>query len=208
MVDEIITLEQVRKKYYTYILAYPDNYISADGIDLSNIVFYCGKGTMKPGQAASQQRINFHEAEVRSHLNFKFKCRCIKCKVIKRIWEVNKEVYKAVIYETDIEKDALLHEWVMINMIYASPHLTNTIGNVYHWERVREKQHRDIMKARAEYDLKSQQKRERTYCLSPESQVVLVELAQQDGLSTLEYLEQLIKSQSVQRDLVSEVVCK
>lgn len=49
------------KKYYTYRYAYPQGFIHADGTDLSGVVFYVGKGTVK----RYNQRIDDHEAEAR-----------------------------------------------------------------------------------------------------------------------------------------------
>ncbi len=105
-----------QKKYYTYTLAYPE--------EMEGHVFYVGKGT--------GDRMLEHEIEAKKGSPGR------KCDTIREIWAKGYEVQKSIVYETDIEQDALIYEWAGINMIWTSPHLTNFTANVYGPELRRE----------------------------------------------------------------------
>ncbi|SRR5260221_4634793 len=192
MVAAIVTFEQVQKKYYVYVLKYPQGYITKKGVDLSGVVFYVGKGTAVPPGKKAIERIDQHEAEALHGNHYG------RHGTIQQIWSRGMQVQKEKVYETDIERDALLFEWVGINMIWATPHLMNMKNNVYHRERVIN-QNRQLVK-----EIITEP--ERTYIISSESQEILVELAHTKGMKPLEYLEQLIKSDSVACSLVSEAL--
>jgi len=98
--------------WYNYTYAYPDGYIE-DGIDLTDIVFYVGKGT--------KGRIDQHEKEAQKG------CDCQKCQVIRRIWEKGFPVKKRIVFETLVESDALTREMELIAK-HSGKHLTNIIG--------------------------------------------------------------------------------
>lgn len=98
-----------QKKYYTYTLAYPN--------EMGGHVFYIGKGT--------GDRMLTHEMEA------KHGYRGRKCRIIREILANGYQVQKNIVYETDIEQEALIYEWAGINMIWAGPHLTNTVANAY-----------------------------------------------------------------------------
>jgi hypothetical protein len=96
------------KTYYVYTYAYPD----PDGT-----VFYVGKGT--------GARIFIHEEDAQSG------CSCRRCRCIRQIWASGKPVKKRIVYETFVEQDALLYEWILINHVHNSPSLTNIRGNLH-----------------------------------------------------------------------------
>jgi hypothetical protein len=99
----------VSGKYYTYELAYPES--------MGGAVFYVGKG--KTEEKPWQDRINAHEREaMRGH-------DCQRHQIIRRIWENGEEVIKRKVFETDVEQDALIYEWVLVNLIYGRENLAN-----------------------------------------------------------------------------------
>ncbi len=90
-----------QKKYYVYTLAYPDG-----------TVFYVGKG--------QDDRLHCHEYDAR-HSDEEIKSRYLnleKCQIIRSIWEQGKQVEKNIVFETDVELDAYIYEWTLINMVY------------------------------------------------------------------------------------------
>ncbi len=91
-----------QKKYYVYTLAYPDD-----------IVFYVGKGQDDRIDRHEHDACRSDEAIKSRYLNLE------KCQVIRTIWEQCKQVKKNIVFETDIELDAYIYEWVLINMVYA-----------------------------------------------------------------------------------------
>ena len=97
------------KKYYVYTLAYPDG-----------TVFYIGKGT--------GDRIHEHEryAALSDEMMKYYYRNREKCQVIREIWAQGGEVQKSILYETDVELDAYIYEWALINMIYHDTRLTNS----------------------------------------------------------------------------------
>lgn len=97
--------------FYVYTHAYPDNFINAEGLDVSNAIFYVGKGT--------GDRIFGHETEARSGVVTK------KCDVIREIWAQGREVVKAIVFETDDEQEAYKVERILINTLKPTGRLTN-----------------------------------------------------------------------------------
>jgi hypothetical protein len=97
--------------WYNYTYSYPDGYIK-DGTDLTNIVFYVGKGT--------NSRINAHEKEARTG------CKCDKCKAIREIWDNGYPVKKRLVFETLVEEEALKNEKDLI-IKHSGEYLTNVI---------------------------------------------------------------------------------
>ena len=112
-----------QKKYYVYLYRYPD--------EMGGHVFYVGKGT--------GDRILTHEIEAAKGYRGR------KCEVIRAIWGNGYQVQKQIVYETDIQQDALIYERASINTIWAGPYLTNTIGNVYRHEIARREPTRDAL---------------------------------------------------------------
>lgn len=110
-------LSRTQNKHYTYKLAYPCGFAGNDGIDLSGIVFYVGKGTVMYG--TKTQRIDIHEYEARTG------CMCEKCIIIRTIWAKGLQVSKDKMLETNSESEALLNEKVGIQETYAGPYLIN-----------------------------------------------------------------------------------
>lgn len=174
-------------KYYVYVLKYPEQYTDKNNNDLSGIVFYAGKGSWRTKKSVIQ-RINEHEAEVRSGYTH-----TSKTKAIANVWANGKQIIKEIIYWTDTERDALLFEWACINMIYASPNLTNTTGNSYYWEKRKVQQERQMARHIAEWEERERDKHKRTYTVSSESQNILIKLSEEDGISCSECLEKLIR---------------
>lgn len=87
--------------YYVYTLSYP-----------TGVVFYVGKGT--------GDRIDYHEKEAKEGI------RSQKCKIIRQIWKNGGQVEKEKVYETLVERDALIYEWVLINIVYGLDRLANS----------------------------------------------------------------------------------
>jgi hypothetical protein len=104
---------QVMGKYYVYELAYPDDFLDQE---LAGVVFYVGKG--------KGNRINFHE-EAASGKHYD--CNQRKCAIIQEIQAQGKQVVKRKVYETDVEQDAYLYEWILIFMVYGPEKLTKMI---------------------------------------------------------------------------------
>jgi len=94
-----------RNRWYVYTLAWPSASI------YPNKVFYVGKGT--------KSRLFDHDEEAMQEFQSK------KCDTIRAIWATGGQVQKTVLYETDRELDALIYEWVLINLIYGEEDLTN-----------------------------------------------------------------------------------
>ena len=95
--------------WYNYTYSYPDGYYE-DGVDLSNIVFYVGKGT--------DNRIVSHEREAARE------CDCSKCEEIQKIWASGKPVKKRIVFETLVEAESLENEKRLI-LQHTSKWLTN-----------------------------------------------------------------------------------
>jgi predicted DNA-binding transcriptional regulator AlpA len=93
----IAALVQAKKRHYVYTLAYPDG-----------TVFYIGKG--------SGYRILQHEYDASKGYDFHNNPK--KCSVIRDIWKQGEQVQKNVVFETDVERDAIIYEWALINMVY------------------------------------------------------------------------------------------
>lgn len=89
--DYIAAVKQLAptRQFYVYTLAHPDGK-----------VFYVGKG-----QGA---RVSNHEREAST------KCRCYKCRTIRKIWQGGQEISKAIVFETEIEDNAFAHEIALI----------------------------------------------------------------------------------------------
>jgi hypothetical protein len=94
-----------QKKYYAYTLAYP-----------GGEVFYVGKGTKK--------RMNQHVIEATHPERSAYRNRR-KLRVIRKIWASGEQVQKAIIFDTDIEEEAYIYEWALINMTCMGENLTN-----------------------------------------------------------------------------------
>jgi excisionase family DNA binding protein len=99
------------RTYYVYTLSHP-----------TGEIFYIGKG--------SGPRIDHHEVHATrsSEVVEKQGLNAEKCRVIREIWAQGEEVEKKIVYETDVERDAYIYEWGLINMVYASAGLTNLKG--------------------------------------------------------------------------------
>lgn len=106
MIAKIVT-------WYNYLHMYPDGYVK-NGIDLTDVVFYVGKG--------QKARIDEHEKEARTD------CECNKCEVIREIWLDGYPVKKRIVFETLVESDALKNEKSLI-ALHASEYLTNIVHN-------------------------------------------------------------------------------
>ena len=89
--------------YYVYELAYPES--------MGGKVFYVGKGI--------RGRIHEHESEARKGVQSE------KCDIIREIWADGEKVVKRKVFETPIEQDAYIYEWVLINLIYKIDNLAN-----------------------------------------------------------------------------------
>lgn len=173
-----------QKQYYVYTLSYPNGYIDANGTDLSGVVFYVGKGTVH----------EYIDREV-DHEVYARKGRVGPTPAaIRRIWNQGKQVQKTKVYETGVEVDALMYEWVCIQFIYAGPYLTNISGNRYYYERKEEARLAMLARMLDEQERERRELCDRTYTVSARAQEVLVFLAQEHGLAPQECLEQLILS--------------
>jgi hypothetical protein len=112
----------------------------------------------------------------------------------RKIWNQGKQAQKTKVYETGVEVDALMYEWVCIQFIYAGPYLTNISGNRYYQEYKEEARLRMLARMLEEQDREKRELRDRTYTVSARVQEVLVSLAHERGLAPQECLEQLILS--------------
>jgi hypothetical protein len=174
-----------QKRYYVYTLSYPGGYTDANGTDLSGVVFYVGKGSTNERKI---DRMDDHEVYAR------------KGRVgptpaaIRKIWNQGKQIQKTKVYETGVEVDALMYEWVCIQFIYAGPYLTNISGNRYYQEYKEEARLRMLARMLEEHERERRELRDRTYTVSARAQEVLVSLAHERGLAPQECLEQLILS--------------
>jgi hypothetical protein len=101
--------------FYCYRLKYPVGFIADDGTDLSNVVFYVGKG--------QGDRMCHHEAEARLE-TLKEGANVQKVATIRSIWAKGMEVQKEVFGKTDSESDAFACEAEDIQE-NVSPYLTN-----------------------------------------------------------------------------------
>lgn len=99
--------------YFNYTLSYPEECFDGDGTDLSNIVFYVGKGTH-----LSRIDNHFREAAAR-------RCSCEKCNVIRWIWSKGKAPLRKIVFETLSEDEAFGNEQHLIQSEYKSKYLTN-----------------------------------------------------------------------------------
>lgn len=116
------------KRHYVYELRYPEGFSEKD-IDLSNVVFYVGKGTVAK---RGMQRIDYHEAGAdRGCLS--------NHKVIRAIWLKGMQVVKRIPFETDDEREALEYEKTHIAR-HISPYLTNVKETAIPKQALRERQ--------------------------------------------------------------------
>ena len=123
-VPEIIRTQVGSKLYYVYTLSYPQGFVADSGADLSTVVFYVGKGTVR---RIGVQRIDEHERDAgynRPAIGRR------KIDVIRLIWSKGMRVEKNIIFETDIEIEALRYEEQRIKQ-YGSWHLTNNHTRSY-----------------------------------------------------------------------------
>lgn len=95
--------------WYDYTYGYPDGYVE-DGINLTDVVFYIGKGT--------EGRIDEHEREAQKG------CMCVKCEVIHKIWTKGYAVKKRIVFETLVEAEAIAKEKELLKK-HAGRFLTN-----------------------------------------------------------------------------------
>lgn len=109
------------RPFYEYVLKYPEGFF-VDGVDVSGVVFYVGKGKVASRWQA-YERIDQHEAEARGA------CECRKCCVIRGIWDKGMQVDKARIFESAREWEVLTREEQDIKVTYSSPYLTNFVYN-------------------------------------------------------------------------------
>lgn len=79
---------------------------------LTGKVFYVGKGH-------SIKRMNAHEREARQGVDSH------KCRVIRKIWTNGGTVIRSKVATFPNDTDALIYEWVLINLIYGIENLTN-----------------------------------------------------------------------------------
>lgn len=105
------------KRFYVYTLAYPDEK-----------VFYVGKGSKRSTFYGVIDRIDEHEKEAKKSIETikKERYNLEKCLAIQSIWRDGGQVRKKKVYETDVEQDAYLYEWVLIYMVYGIDNLTNS----------------------------------------------------------------------------------
>lgn len=100
--------DTISQKYYVYTLACPDG-----------TVFYVGK--------VKGNRMRQHEIEaMRLNLSYPLSR---KVQIIRSIWAVGGEITKSKVFTTDSETDALIYEWALINLVYASDYLINVANN-------------------------------------------------------------------------------
>lgn len=105
----------ITKRYYSYVLRYPDDCFNRQGVDVSNVVFYVGKG--------QRDRAFSHENEARTS------CVCKKCAAIRYVWSLGKNYITEIVAQSEDEAEILQHEKLGITKIYASVHLVNIAGN-------------------------------------------------------------------------------
>lgn len=89
-----MSIEQVTKKWYVYLLCDPD----------TEQPFYVGKGT--------GNRMGIHERELQTMVDGN----PAKKRIIKQILASGKEVLKKKVAEFQNETDAYIYEWAMINL--------------------------------------------------------------------------------------------
>lgn len=110
------------KPYYVYELSFPQGFVDTDGVDLSDVVFYVGMGTVKEKRNATQ-RIDEHEEEAK-------RARIISNKdkfdTVLRIWSQEMSIQKKIVFHTDSQKEALQEEARRIEQ-HSGPHLTNKV---------------------------------------------------------------------------------
>ncbi len=100
------------KLYFNYIYQYPEGCLSSDGVDLSNQVFYVGKGT-------GTSRMDAHLTEA---LNG---CECEKCSVIRWIWSLEKVPGRQIVFQTVDHQESLDNEKHLIQVVYKDEPLVN-----------------------------------------------------------------------------------
>ncbi len=115
--------------YYVYTHSYPKGFLASDGQDLSDIVFYVGKGTWF--EPPLIQRIDMHEHQALWGSS-RYSPNEHKLAAIKQIWAAGKSVTKQVIFESSSEGKALEFESKAVKQ-FASPYLTNRQQNPF-WE--------------------------------------------------------------------------
>lgn len=101
----LTSIENQQKRYYVYTLAYPNGE-----------VFYVGKGV--------GNRMYHHEVEAASTARVAYRNRK-KLEVIREVWASGGQVQKSIVFETDVEEDAFMYEWALINMACTAERLTN-----------------------------------------------------------------------------------
>lgn len=110
-------------RYYVYELRYPDQ---PEFGWMAGRVFYVGKGT--------QDRVLAHEKETRRILKSgRMMNLSHKHKVINEIWKAGYNVHQVIVYRTDDECDAYMHESSLIRRIG----LENLTNATYGYNRCR-----------------------------------------------------------------------
>jgi excisionase family DNA binding protein len=107
------------RPYYVYVLAYPEGY-EEDGVDLSGVVFYVGKGELRRRQSL-RDRIDDHEREAELGVQSP------KCEAIRKIWSKGLQVQKGRVFHSASLEEALLYERALISFLNANGWLTNIL---------------------------------------------------------------------------------
>jgi hypothetical protein len=107
------------KPYYVYVRAYPEGY-EDNGIDLSGVVFYVGKGELRKRQSL-RDRIDDHEREAELGVQSP------KCDAIRKIWSKGLQVQKRQVFQSASLEGALLYERALISFLNANNELTNIL---------------------------------------------------------------------------------
>jgi hypothetical protein len=116
------------KPHYVYTLSYPAGFIADDGTDLSDVVFYVGKGTILQN---GTQRVDAHEGEARSTVQDRYLFNKRKIAAIQAVWRRGLNIQKNVIAEFDSNNEATEYESLWIRE-YAGPYLTNRADNPFY----------------------------------------------------------------------------
>jgi hypothetical protein len=153
----------ITKKFYTYILRFPKGYV-CDGEDLSDVVFYVGKG--------QKRRALHHFADAYSDVG------TYLCQEIRDVWNAGLLVQVEIPFQTDDEDEALRNEMEHIKSS-VSVYLTNLVGNPQNGEyRQRKVKPTD----RLEVQAKLRELRGEPYYISTVSYDLLLEIAQEWGV--------------------------
>lgn len=117
--SKIVRTKMGDKPYYVYELCYPEGFIDEDGTNLSNVIFYVGKGS---NGVSFIERIDQHEHDALHGT----RANEVKNAVIQGIWSKRMAVQKRIIFETDSEQEALAYEAEYIKQ-HLGPYLTNKV---------------------------------------------------------------------------------